>query len=53
MNTGKWITLAPDYNGEPFEPFNVRWRHIDGTMSPIGSGEMREGSILVYYVDEE
>lgn len=46
---GKWMPIEPDYKGEPFEPFNVRWKHVDGTMSPIGSGAMETGSVLVYW----
>lgn len=50
---GHWEPLTLDYKGELLEPFNLRWKHPDGTLSPIGIGEKREGSIMVYYVEEE
>jgi len=48
-----WIPLTIDYDGESLEPFNVRWKHTDGTLSPIGSGEMMDGDIVVYWVNEK
>jgi len=51
VNAGKWIPLTIDYDGELLEPFNVRWKHTDGTLSPIGNGEKGDGDIMVYWVD--
>jgi len=47
-----WIPVTNDYKGELLEPFNVRWRHTDGTLSPVGNGEMRDGDIIVYWAEE-
>jgi len=48
-----WIPVTNDYDGPLLEPFNVRWKHTDGTLSPIGSGEMMDGDIVVYWVNKK
>jgi len=47
-----WKPVTNDYEGPLLEPFNVRWMHLDGTLSPVGSGEMQEGDVIVYWVEE-
>ena len=52
-NSGKWIPVAKDYDGKGLELLDVRWKHVDGTLSPIGFGKMIHGDILVYWSEED
>lgn len=48
-----WTSDLSEYHGGLIEPFNVRWKHKDGTTSPIGSGLKRDDSIMIFFVKKE